>query len=166
MEKIKAQPLLQRHGNIFTTSGILGTAFACVLKPTMHGMLPILLGWDIAVLVLFSMTIFLFFPLANGYHIKKIVFKKGIRYRLIDILIILASSMSIFIAFSLLTVSKNNTLNISFYIFSILFSCKSILLLYTVHYAEIYYKNDGGIIFNNPKLPNFLYFYTYHIQLV
>lgn len=155
MEMTKAQLLLQKHGNIFIISGGLGTIFTFVLKSVMPGMLPVLFGWDIAVLALFSMTIFLFFPLANGYHTKKIVLKKGIRYPIIDILIILASSMSLFIVFFLLTVNKGNLLGIIFCIFSVFLSWNSIQLLYTVHYAEIYYKNDGGVTFNNPKLPNF-----------
>nr|WP_277362582.1 hypothetical protein [Weissella paramesenteroides] len=27
--------------------------------------------------------------------------------------------------------------------------------MYTIHYVEIYYKNNGGITFNNKRLPNF-----------
>lgn len=62
MEITKAQLLLQKHGNIFTISGGLGTMFSFMLKSVMPGMLPVLFGWDIAVLVLFSMIIFLFSP--------------------------------------------------------------------------------------------------------
>lgn len=155
MEITKAQLLLQKHGNIFTISGGLGTMFSFMLKSVMPGMLPVLFGWDIAVLVLFSMIIFLFSPLASGYHTRKIVLKKGIRYPIIDILIILASSMGLFIVFFLLTVNKGNPLGIIFCIFSVFLSWNSIQLLYTVHYAEIYYKNNGGVTFNNNNLPNF-----------
>lgn len=99
MEMTKAQLLLQKHGNIFISSGVLGTVFLCMLKFAMPGMLPVLVGWDIAVLALFSLTTFLFFPLVSGGHTRKIVLKKGIRYPIIDLLIILASSMSLFIVF-------------------------------------------------------------------
>lgn len=77
MEITKAQLLLQKHGNIFIISGGLGTMFSFILKSVMPGMLPVLFGWDIAVLVLFSMIIFLFSPLASGSHTRKIVLKKA-----------------------------------------------------------------------------------------
>lgn len=72
MEMTKAQLLLQKHGNIFIISDGLGTMFSFVLKFIMPGMLPVLFGWDIAVLALFSMIIFLFPPLASGYHPRKL----------------------------------------------------------------------------------------------
>ncbi|XZO07048.1 DUF1345 domain-containing protein [Weissella paramesenteroides] len=90
---------------------------------------------------------------------KRIVLK-GIRYPLIDLLVILAGVMSVVIVVFLLNISKKNQLDIIFCIFSIFLSWNSIQLLYTVHYAEIYYKNGGGVTFNNDELPNlwdFLY---------
>ncbi|WP_338139638.1 DUF1345 domain-containing protein [Weissella paramesenteroides] len=54
-----------------------------------------------------------------------------------------------------MTVDKGRPLGIICCIFSVFLSWNSIQLLYTIHYVEIYYKNNGGITFNNKRLPNF-----------
>lgn len=159
MKRKKLQLLLQNHGNIFSISVICGIIFSWLSTFFIQGMFPILLGWDMAILMLSILMIYLFFPLASGQQTKQIVLK-GIRYPLIDLLVILAGIMSVFIVFFLLNISNRNQLEIIFCIFSIFLSWNSIQLLYTVHYAEIYYKNGGGVTFNNDDSPNlwdFLY---------
>lgn len=93
MERKKLQLLLQNHGNIFSISVICGIIFSWLSTFFIQGMFPILLGWDMAILILFILMIYLFFPLASGQQTKRIVLK-GIRYPLIDLLVILAGVFS------------------------------------------------------------------------
>lgn len=155
MKLIKAQILLQRHGNLFTMSFLTGGLVTLLISMVTAGLFAILAGWDAAAIMLFGLVCYSFLPLKNGERTKKVVSQEGIRYPALDLLIILAAMMSIFTAILLLTRSKGNSVEIAFCMLSIFITWNLIQLLYSVHYTEMYYQRNSGVSFNDTQNPNF-----------
>ncbi|MBZ5962905.1 DUF1345 domain-containing protein [Leuconostoc gasicomitatum] len=155
MKPVAIQKFLRHKGNIFLLSFIFGFIVAVVTHFFLSWALVLLVSWDCVALILFSLICFSFYPTDNGQHTKMIILKEGIRYPAIDLLIIVTSAMSLLMVIILLKFSRGNPQEIIFCIFSVFSSWNLIQLLYAVHYTELYYKNDGGVEFNNNDMPNF-----------
>lgn len=96
----------------------------------------------------------------TGSKTQEMALKTAIRYPILDLLIIIASLVSLVIGLILFTSSKSDPVKIIFCILSIFTSWNLIHILYAVHYSEIFYQNldskgDGGIDFNGSQLPAF-----------
>ncbi|KRL04141.1 DUF1345 domain-containing protein [Liquorilactobacillus oeni] len=156
--KHKRKMVKEKKGR-FVISYLFGFLVSALALFLVDWKMALLLGWDAASLILVFLIWFAFFP-HSGEKTKKITLNERVRYPVLDFLIILASLVSLIVVILLLTVSKGSPVEIGFCIFSIFSSWNLIHVLYTVHYAELYYKDnygegEGGVSFNNNELPNF-----------
>lgn len=160
MEK-RRKTLLQKKSAKFITSFVLGVITGCVLGFFLDWKTAFLCGWAVFSLCLILLIYIAFIPI-NGQHTKKLAIDDRIRYPSLDILILVASLISLVIVILLLTRSKGNPLRICFCLFSIFATWTLIHFLYTVHYTEQYFKNstgkDKGINFNSKEIPSFIDF--------
>ncbi|PDH95376.1 hypothetical protein AO467_04565 [Oenococcus oeni] len=159
MDHKSQKKVIQRKRSRFILSFVLGLFICIFAKFWFNWEISLLIAWDSGALILIAL-IYLAFQPDDGQHTKQITLKEGVRYPILDILIIVACLASLVIGIIIFTYSKGNPIEIIFCIVSIFCSWNLIHILYTVHYSEMYYKKnigkkEGGVDFNNKELPNF-----------
>ncbi|MCV3295978.1 MAG: DUF1345 domain-containing protein [Oenococcus sp.] len=147
-----------RKRNRFLFSAVLGLVLFGVSLFFFNWQIALLAGWDTASLSLIVLIWWAFLP-SSGQHTRQIALGVGVRYPVLDVLILLASLISLVIGVLLFTSSKGNPIKIIFCLFSIFCSWNLIHVLYAVHYSEMYYRrnahfSDGGIDFNSKEAPD------------
>ncbi|CZQ93711.1 Hypothetical protein Tpal_1674 [Trichococcus palustris] len=119
-----------------------------------------LIGWDSAAVILLYM-LWQDFRGSEAAATETMVEEEDITYTTIDFIVLIASLISIGAVAFLLTSKGANFLDIGFGLFSIVTSWATVHALYTLRYAELYYKGvNGGIEFQGteqPKISDFAY---------
>ncbi|MCP9312413.1 DUF1345 domain-containing protein [Liquorilactobacillus satsumensis] len=159
MRKMSKRKMVRQKKNRFIFSYLFGILVGACAELVVNWEMALLVGWDAAALSLISLISFAYFS-HGGAQTRKITQNEHVRYPVLDFLIIIASVVSLVVVALLLTGSKGSPFEIAFCIFSVFSSWSLIHILYTVHYAELYYKDhngegEGGVSFNNDQLPNF-----------
>ena len=118
------------------------------------------IGWDSAAVLLLYM-LWQDFHGSEAAATETMVEEEDITYTTIDFIVLLACLVSIGAVAFLLTSKGANFLDIGFGLFSIIASWATVHALYTLRYAELYYKGvNGGIEFQGteqPKISDFAY---------
>ena len=146
-----------RNRNRFLFSAVFGLMLFAVCLFFFNWQIALLAGWDASTISLMILIWLAFLP-DSGQHTRQIALGIGVRYPVLDILIILASLISLVIGVLLFTASKGQPIEIIFCLFSIFCSWNLIHVLYAVHYSEMYYQreadnHEGGIDFNSKEAP-------------
>lgn len=114
-----------------------------------------LIGWDSAAVLLLYM-LWQDFHGSEAAATETMVEEEDITYTTIDFIVLLACLVSIGAVAFLLTSKGANYMDIGFGLFSIITSWATVHALYTLRYAELYYKDvNGGIEFQGTEQPSF-----------
>lgn len=159
MVKEQGKNILRQKWMHFVIAVMLGLVSGLILKVYFNWEISLLMSWNAGAVTAMALMWFNFHPL-TGEHTKKVVLTESIRYSFLDIVIIIASCVSLGVVAILVTVGKGNPLELGVGLISIPISWSLVHAIYTFHYAELYYKKsygqkEGGVNFNNNELPSF-----------
>ena len=114
-----------------------------------------MIGWDSAAVLLLYM-LWQDFRGSEAAATETMVEEEDITYTTIDFIVLIACLVSIGAVAFLLTSKGANYMDIGFGLFSIITSWATVHALYTLRYAELYYKDvNGGIEFQGTEQPSF-----------
>lgn len=114
-----------------------------------------LIGWDSAAALLLYM-LWKDFHGSEAAATELMVEQEDITYTTIDFIVLIACLISIGAVAFLLTSRRATFMDIGFGLFSIIISWTTVHALYTLRYAELYYKDvNGGVDFEGTEQPSF-----------